>query len=262
LQTRGFGIDATTALDVVRLVARAAESAGYGSLWVNGSPPRAALELLAVAAEETNLPLGTGVLPLARRPIEDVLIDLHELRLPLDRLWLGIGYSEPRGALDNMRRSVAMIHDAGARAVIGAVGPRMTELAGEIGDGVSFTWWFRDAVEESRPLLEIGAARGGRPSAPPIMSYIRCALLPRAEASLAEQAALYDAAPGFSKVFKRHGITARDTVVTGANAAELQAGIEYEESVLDIPVIRPISADRSAEALLALLEACRPPVTG
>jgi len=259
MQIRGVGIEALTAPEVMREVARAAEAAGYGSLWVNGSPPRAALELLAVAAEETMLPLGTGVLPLARRPIEDVLSDLRELGLPVERLWLGIGYGNPQGALDYMRRSVALIHDAGARAVVGAVGPRMTELAGEIGDAVSFTWWFRDAIEESRPLLETGAARGGRPGAPPIMSYIRCALLPQAEATLAEQTANYDAMPSFSKQFTRHGRTARDTVVTGATAGELQPGIAYEEAVLDIPVIRAVTADRSAGALLELLEACRPP---
>jgi len=259
MQIRGFGIEALTAPEVMREVARAAEAAGYGSLWVNGSPPRAALELLAVAAKETTLPLGTGVLPLTRRPIEDVLSDLHELQLPVERLWLGIGYSAPRGALAYVRRSVAMIHDAGARAVVGAVGPRMTELAGEIGDAVSFTWWFRDAVEASRPLLEAGAERGGRPGAPPIMSYIRCALLPQAEATLAEQAANYDAAPNFSKVFSRHGRTARDTVMTGATGADLQRGIAYEEAVLDIPVIRAVTADREAQALLELLKACRPP---
>lgn len=258
--TRGFGIDAGTTPEVARQVARAAEAAGYGSFWLNGSPPRAALELLAVVAEETSLPLGAGVLPLTRRSIEDVLSDLRELALPLDRFWLGVGYGAPQGALAYIRRSVAMIHDAGARAVVGAVGPRMTELAGEIGDAVSFTWWFKAAVEESRPLLERGAARAGRPAPPPVMSYIRCALLPQAEAALAEQAASYDAVPGFSAVFTRHGLTARDTVVTGANGAELQPGIAREEAVLDIPVIRAVTADRGAPALLELLEACRPPV--
>lgn len=258
--TRGFGIESMTAPEVVRQVARAAEAAGYGSFWLNGSPPDAALRLLAEAATVTSLPLGIGVLPLTRRPIEAVLSDLQELQLPLDRLWLGIGYGAPRGALDYIRRSVALLHEAGARVLVGAVGPRMTELAGEIGDGISFTWWFKSAVEESRPLLERGAAWVGRPT-PPVMSYIRCALLPQAEAALAEQAASYDAIPSFSALFARHGVKARDTVITGPDAAALQPGIAREEAVLDIPVVRAVTADRSADALLELLEACRPPLT-
>jgi alkanesulfonate monooxygenase SsuD/methylene tetrahydromethanopterin reductase-like flavin-dependent oxidoreductase (luciferase family) len=137
----------------------------------------------------------------------------------------------------------------------------MTELAGELGDGVSFTWWFKDAIEESRPLVAAGAVRAGRP-APPIMSYIRCALLPQAEAALAEQAANYDAIPSFAAMFRSHGISARDAVVTGTDAATLQPGITREEAVLDIPVIRAVTADRSAGALLELLEACRPPLNG
>jgi alkanesulfonate monooxygenase SsuD/methylene tetrahydromethanopterin reductase-like flavin-dependent oxidoreductase (luciferase family) len=259
LLTRGFGIEAMTAPAVVRQVAQAAEAVGYGSFWLNGSPPDASLRLLAEAAAATSLPLGIGVLPLTRRPIEDVLSDLRELDLPLERIWLGIGYGAPSGALDYIRRSVTLLHEAGARVLVGAVGPRMTELAGEIGDGVSFTWWFKDAIEESRPLVERGAAQAGRPT-PPIMSYIRCALLPQAETSLSEQAANYDSIPSFAAMFARHGISARDAVVTGPDAAALQPGIAREEAVLDFPVIRAVTADRSAPALLELLEACRPPI--
>jgi hypothetical protein len=94
------------------------------------------------------------------------------------------------------------------------------------------------------------------------MSYIRCALLPQAGASLAEQAANYDSIPSFGAMFARHGISAHDTVVTGPDAAALQPGIAREEAVLDVPVIRAVTADRSADALLELLEACRPPAQG
>lgn len=259
---RGFGIEATTMPDVVVQVARAAEEAGYSSFWVNGSPPRQALEALAVAASVTSIPLGVGVIPLHRRPIEQVVTDVRELGLPQDRLRLGIGYGQPRGALATMRHSVAMIHEElESSAVVGAVGPRMTALAGEIGDAVIFTWWFAAAVRDSRQYLEAGAEGAGR-NRPPIISYIRCALLPQAESKLEEQANAYDSSPKFARVFAHYGVTARDTVVTGNTAADLQSGIVAEEAVLDEGVVRAIPADDSAGSLLDLLEACAPPKGG
>lgn len=256
---RGFGIDATTPLDVVREVAREAERAGYDSFWLNGSPPDAAMQAVAAAAEVTSFPIGTGVLPFNRRPIEQLIEDTKQLGIPQDRFWMGIGWGGgPKGALDTMRAAVERIRaELAVRPLVGAFGPNMTRLAGEISDGVIFTWWFKAAIEESRPLVEEGAARAGR-TAPPIFSYIRCALLPQAQAALDQTAGSYDAVPRFRRLFRAHGLTARDTVVTGANAAELRPGIEREEAVLDYAIIRAITADTSADSILELLEACKP----
>lgn len=255
---RGFGIDATTSTDVVVDVAREAERAGYSSFWLNGSPPREALERLAAAAEVTTIPLGVGVLPLHRRPIEDVVADVKELSIPTERFLMGIGYSAPRGALDMVRRSVDLIrNDLGAQAIVGPFGPNMTRLGGEIGDGVVFTWWFVPEIERSRRYVEQGAARAGR-TPPPIYSYIRCALLPGAEERLEEEAGRYDSAPRFREMFRRHGLTARDTVVAGTTSEDLQAGIAREEAVLDHSIIRAITAERDREHLIELLHACKP----
>lgn len=256
---RGFGIDATTTLDVVREVAAAAEAAGYDSFWLNGSPPRGSMEAVAAAAEATSLPIGTGVLPFNRRSIDDLINDARELGIPADRFWMGIGWGGgPSGALQTMRDAVERLRaELGVTVMVGAVGPNMTRLAGEISDGVIFTWWFKEAIEESRPFAQEGATRLAR-DMPPIVSYIRCALLPQAQEALDEVADRYDAASSFRKLFRAHGKRAHDTVVTGTNAAELRPGIEREESVLDISIIRAITADDSAESLLELLEACKP----
>ncbi len=72
-----------------------------------------------------------------------------------------------------------------------------------------------------------------------------------------EVADRYDAAGSFSALFRAHGKRAHDTVVTGRDREELRSGIEREESVLDIAIIRAITADDSADSLLELLEACR-----
>lgn len=256
---RGFGIDATTPLEVVREVAAAAETAGYDSFWLNGSPPRGSMEAVAAAAEATSLPIGTGVLPFNRRSIEDLINDARELGIPAERFWMGIGWGGgASGALQTMQDAVQKLRsELGVTVMVGAVGPNMTRLAGEISEGVIFTWWFKEAIEDSRPLVEEGARRGNRET-PPIVSYIRCALLPQAQTALDDVAGRYDAAPSFQRLFRAYGKRAHDTVVTGANAAELRPGIEREESVLDISIIRAITADESAASLLELLEACKP----
>ena len=256
---RGFGIDATAPLDVVRSVARAAEAAGYDSFWLNGSPPRGAMQAVATAAESTTIPIGAGVLPFDRRRLDLLIDDARELGIPTDRFWMGIGWGGgPTGALKTMRAAVDRLRDElGVRVLVGAVGPNMTRLAGEISDGVIFTWWFRGAIEESRPLVEEGATRIGR-DAPPVFSYIRCALLPQAQEALDAVAGRYDSAPSFRRLFRAHGMHAHDTVVTGMSAADLRPEIEQEETVLDFSIIRAITADDSAESIMELLEACRP----
>lgn len=254
---RGFGIDATVEIPVAREVARRVEQAGYDSFWVNGSPPREAIEILTAVARETSLPLGTGVIPLHRRPIDDVLGDIEELDLPPERLLLGVGYSEPKNALVTMREAVKKISAIGASPIVGAFGPNMTRLAGEISEGVLFTWWFKAAVKESRPLVVEGAERTGRET-PPIMSYIRCALLPQAEQKLTEQTERYESAPRFHQLFQRHGLTARDTVATGSDRDDLLPQIEEEESVLDVSVIRAIVGEPDVASFNELIEACRP----
>jgi alkanesulfonate monooxygenase SsuD/methylene tetrahydromethanopterin reductase-like flavin-dependent oxidoreductase (luciferase family) len=256
---RGFGVDATTALDVVREVAQAAEDAGYDSFWLNGSPPRGSLEAVAAAAAVTNLPIGTGVLPFNRRNLELLIADCRELGIPTDRFWMGIGWGGgPEGALQTMRDAVQQLRDElGVTVMVGAVGPNMTRLAGEISDGVIFTWWFKEAIEDSRPFVAEGAARVNRET-PPVVSYIRCALLPQARAALEDVADRYDSASSFRALFRAHGKRAHDTVVTGTNADELRPGIEREEAVLDVAIIRAITADESAASILELLDACKP----
>jgi hypothetical protein len=54
------------------------------------------------------------------------------------------------------------------------------------------------------------------------------------------------------------GVSARDTCVSGADAATLQAGIAAHERVLDETVVRALTADDSAASILELLRACAP----
>ncbi len=255
---RGFGIDAGIAPGIAGEVARRAEQLGYGSFWVNGSPPDAALAGLEAASRASSLELGVGVIPLTQMAAVDIVDAVSTSDIDPHRLWLGVGSSRNPGGLAEVRDAVTVLRRGlGVHVATGAVGPRMTRLAGEISDAVVFTWWTAADVGRSRPMLEEGAAATGRP-APPIVSFIRCALVPEAGAAVADRAARYQAIPRYAEIFARNAMTAADTVVTGADRSELAPGIAREEAPVDIPVVRAIPADDSTEAVVRLLEACAP----
>ena len=255
---RGFGIDATVPPEVAVEVAAQVERSGYGSFWVNGNPPSGALDIITRVGRRTDLELGVGVFPLTEIPADDLVTEIRERDLPQERLWIGIGSSRKPGALSEVRQGVHTLR-AGLDVLVAtaAVGPRMTWLAGEIADAVVFTWWTVPEVARSRVVLSQAAAMATR-QPPPVVSYIRCALLPGADDAVARRAEVYDSMPRYREVFERNGITAADTVVTGASRAELIPGIEREESAVDVPVIRAIPAADTVEALAELVTACAP----
>jgi len=255
---RGFGIDATVPLEVAGEVAVRAESAGYSSFWVNGSPPGAALDIIEQAAGNTGLDLGVGVFHLPTISAEELVSEVRRRGLPQDRLWLGVGSSRRPGALAEVRDAAGLLRtELDVRVVTAAVGPKMTALAGEVADSVVFTWWIASDVERSRVFLAEGAASVGRPP-PTVVSFIRCALLPQAADAVARRADVYGAIPHYQAVFARNEMTAAETVVTGSTRDELLFGIEKEEAVLDHPVIRAIPAADTVEAISELLTACAP----
>ena len=256
---RGFGIAAAVDNETVKLVAKAAEEAGYSSFWVNDTPGADGLECLRDAASVTSeIKLGVGVIPLNRRPADTLVRDVTAYDLPQDRLWLGIGSPGPRGALDNAREAIAALHDGLDCAVIlAALGPRMVELSGEVADGVLLNWITPSYTAASRERIE-DAAQQADQDAPLIMSYVRAGLLPDAEEQIMRQAGLYASFPAYANHFERQGVEAHLTVLRGKNAPVLQAGIQEFESVLDETVVRAITADDEPETILELLDACKP----
>lgn len=256
--TRGFGIDASVPLEVALPVAGLVEQAGYGSFWVNGSPHEPALDIIEGVLERTDLDVGVGVFPLTEISAEELVEEVIRRRLPQQRLWLGVGSNRSPGALDEVRHAVHTFRaELEVRVTTGAVGPRMIALAAQVSDAVIFTWFFAAEVERSRAILGESARTAGR-EPPTVISFVRCALLPQARDAVAERAQAYEAIPRYKEVFERHGLTAADTVVTGRDRAELLAGIEAEEEVLDLSVIRAIPAEPTADSLGELVRACAP----
>ena len=255
---RGFGIDASVPVDVAREVAAISEEAGYGSFWVNGSPHEGALGILEAAAEETDLDLGVGVFPLTRISADEIVEEVRARDLPQSRLWLGVGSPRSPGALAEVRRAAATFRSQlDAKVTTGAVGPKMTALAGEVSDAVIFTWSMVGEIEQNRAILAQSARAANRDS-PTVISFIRCGLLPQAAEAVATRAEAYGAIPHYQAVFERNGVSAVDTVVTGSSRAEILPGILREEAPLDMSVIRAIPAENTVESIGELIAACAP----
>ena len=255
---RGFGIDASVPLDVATEVAKRVERAGYGSFWVNGSPHDGALSIIEKTLEQTALDVGVGVFPLPKISAARLVDEVRNRGLAQSRLHLGVGSGRRPGALDEVRSAAVLLRDElDVKVVTGAVGPKMLALAGEVADEVILTWSFLAEVERARPIVEKAARDAGR-EPPVFISFVRCGLMPQAAAAVAERARVYDQIPHYHEVFERNGVSAEDTVVTASSRAELLDGIEREESVLDVSVIRAIPAENTVESLGELVEACAP----
>jgi alkanesulfonate monooxygenase SsuD/methylene tetrahydromethanopterin reductase-like flavin-dependent oxidoreductase (luciferase family) len=256
---RGFGIAAAVDNETVKVVAKAAEKAGYSSFWVNDTPGADGLEALMQAAFVTDsIRLGVGVIPISRRPAGSIVKDVIRYDLPQERLWLGIGSPGPKGALKNAREAVAELKsDLTCEVVIAALGPKMVALSGEIADGVLLNWVTPSYAAWSAERVAEAAAEAGRET-PTIMAYVRAGLLPGAEAEIKVQADRYASVPAYGKHFERQGIDAELTVLRGKNPPALQAGIVEFEAVLDETIVRAITPDDEPATILALLDACRP----
>lgn len=256
--SRGFGIDASVDVDVATEIARRVEDSGYGSFWVNGSPHDGALAIIESALAATGLDVGVGVFPLPKISASQLIDEVRGRGLPQARLHLGVGSGRRPGALDEVRAAAGLLRqELDVKVVTGAVGPKMLALSGEVADEVILTWSFVEEVSRGRPIIENAARAAGR-EPPTLISFVRCGLLPQAAEAVAERASVYDQIPWYHEVFERNGVTAADTVVTGSSRDELVPGIEREESVLDVSVIRAIAADNTVESLAELVDACAP----
>lgn len=255
---RGFGVAAAVSQDVIQQIAHEAEQLGYSSFWCNDTPGADGIAALSAAAAVTQrIMLGVGVIPLDRRPADIIAGDLESFGVPQERLLLGIGSGGDR-RVSKVREGIDRLHELVlAPVVIGALGPKMTRLAGEAGDGVLFNWQTPETARTSGQICRDAAAAAGRPR-PLVMAYVRTALLPQADERLETEAGRYARIPAYAAHFARMGVSARDTAISGPDAATLQPRIASHEASLDETVIRAITADDTAASILELLRACAP----
>ncbi len=224
-----IGLPGATPHDIVEALAPQIEAAGFHALWLNDTPDGDSLAGLAVAAQATStLALGTGVIPIDRRPARAILGALDGL--PIERLSLGVGTGAAKHGLDLTERSVAELR-AGTNAaiVVGALGPKMRALAARVADGVLLNWLTPEAAAEQRASVRT-------------ILYARTALTPDALPALEEEAARYGSYPAYAANFERIGASPLETTIrSSGRIADYLAAVD--ELVLRVVVARPTLAE-------------------
>jgi alkanesulfonate monooxygenase SsuD/methylene tetrahydromethanopterin reductase-like flavin-dependent oxidoreductase (luciferase family) len=256
---RGVGLAVAAPLEVIVTAARLAETCGYKSFWLNNPPGTHALTALAKAASGTSaIKLGVGVIPLAAHRPAEIVRETRENDLPLARLYLGIGSGAGLGGVERVAEGIRAIRSAfRCYVVVAALGPRMCRLAGAEADGVLFNWLTPHFAHQATRWVREGADGAGRPI-PRLMAYVRVALGDDAVIRLQREAEAYEAIPQYAAHFRRMGVAALDTAVTGGNPEDIQNGLATWDGVVDEVVVRVITAQDDEAEVSRLLEAAKP----
>ena len=181
---------------------------------------------------------------------------------------------------------------------LGALGPKMLEMSGELADGASLNWCTPEQIAWSRDRIAEGAARAGRdPSEINVAEYIRICVdddVDAARIALAKATmgyALGATVPtererqlGYRAHFERMGFTdelahldemrkngASGDDVADAFPAEILLSVGYFGKAggaaaafarlaegLDTAIVRVVAARRGEDSTLAVMEACKP----
>ncbi len=255
----GFGVAGGLDPTIVRAIAREAESFGFTTFWSNDTPSGDGLATLAEAAAVTStIRLGVGVIPLDRQRPDRIVARIAELGIPPERLTLGLGSGGAAGGLAIVRAGTTVVRGAtGARVVVGALGPRMTALAGEVADGALLSWLTRGQAERSTEITRLAARDAGRPE-PWVYGYVRTALGPDARVRLDAEASRYAQFTAYAAHFERMGVRAIDTTVYGDEPGAVNAGLAVLATVLDEVVVRAITGAETVDDYLKLLHAVAP----
>jgi alkanesulfonate monooxygenase SsuD/methylene tetrahydromethanopterin reductase-like flavin-dependent oxidoreductase (luciferase family) len=180
---------------------------------------------------------------------------------------------------------------------LGALGPRMLELGGEVADGICLNWCTAEQVADARRAVDLGAARAERAAgAVPLVEYIRVAVdedVSAARRALARATVGYALGPevgardrrfGYRPHFERMGFTDELAELdhrrsAGASADEIAdaatdelllsvgyfgtpAGArEHFEALgagLDVALVRVVPARPGLDAVREVMRACAP----
>lgn len=197
----------------MRAAARLAEAAGLTGLWSNNPPGEDGLTPNRWAAEETSrIHLGTAVVPISAHPADDIATRLQRLDLPRDRFRLGLGAGSGPHPRSRVREAVEVLRPAGYEIVLGALGPGMCRLAGEIGDALLLSAVDTRVARESGGLAREAAAAAGRQS-PRIYAGVSFAIGSDAAERLHEATAFVAGLPQYVAHYERTWLRPEDTVL-------------------------------------------------
>lgn len=238
------------------------ERLGYDEIWVNDGRARSALDTLdALRGGTSRLDLCVGVTPLDERPPAWIAERVRALRLPPERLVLGLG-SGGASSLALVRDGVAELRRLlpEVRVAVSALGPRMCRLAGEVADVVLLNWTFPERVAWARQRIAEGADRAGRP-APRVAGYVRVVVGADADHRLAAEAEKYARRPrSYAVLFADQATGERGWPGVAARAADAVPDLllPYRES-LDSCVVRALPTRDSLDGWLAVARAATLP---
>ncbi len=262
---RGFGVAGSLDTAIIRQLAPVLESLGFRTLWVNDTPEGDSLIGCAAAAEATTtLRVATGVIPIDRRGPAEIVADIALQGIPADRLTIGIGSGMAPKPLGRVRATVAALRelaDPAAVISVGALGPRMTALAAELGDDVLLNWLTPDAARVSATDVARAAAEVSR-STPRVTAYVRVAMDPTAIERLSVEAGRYGSYPSYAAHFRRFGVDAIDTTIGSEDQSEVGARLDRYAGTVDEIVVRAITGAETFEAYHDLAIATAPRAAG
>ena len=249
-------------------VAREAEARGYHTAWTGEVSGYDAISVMTLIAGHTErIRVGSAVLPVqTRTPVVLGLSAASLNHFAPGRVGLGLGLSSKTvvagwhglafsPSLQQIREAVRIIRLVAAgervnvegafyrvknfrmtapppaepvRVFLGALGPEMLELAGEIADGVVLNWIPPETVPASIKRLEAGARRGGRTLADfEIASFVRTCVTDDAAAAretLAREITGYATVDVYASFFRSTGFADEVDAVNAAWTAGDRAG--------------------------------------
>ncbi|MCA1840134.1 MAG: LLM class flavin-dependent oxidoreductase [Actinomycetota bacterium] len=248
-----LGIAASSDEASVTDVAKVAQASGFATLWVNDTPMGDGIANASWILDATDLSAGIGVLSVDRRPIESFGDRVGSMAS--DRLVIGIGAGFSNDPIADTRRAVERARqNLECKIAVGAMGPKMCTLAGEIADVVLLNWMVPERIEWAKELIMRGAAKTG--NAPTIAAYVRVAIDEGAEDRLEEEANRYANLPHYARHFDAMGIEPSRVGIACAASDVDDVLLPYRE-VLDQTIARALPASPSFEDMTRIIEAAR-----
>ncbi len=256
----GFAFDATLGSDLAAAVGPEIERLGYDTVWTNDTSSPGLPIVAAIQRATVRIPAGVGVIACTRWSPSEITAAVHDLGIDLGRAVVGIGSGNAQHPVDAAREAVTELRrllGPSARLALGALGPRMCQLAGEVADVVLFNWMTPERIRWARERVREGERRAGRGlGSVSVASYVRAAVGPGAHERLAEAAAGYVRGPAYARNFEAMSVPAETVGVVAASAEAARAGLAPYLEVLDEAIVRALPASPDTESLLELARAC------
>lgn len=273
--------------DLLEIVATVEET-GYETIFVPESGAWEAFATLAgFAAATRRVGLATGVLPTWSREPRRMAMGAATLQdVSGGRFTLGLGSLDTieatRAYVEGVRRILAggAIAGGDARPIdlvpepsvpihLAALGPRMTQLAGAVADGVILNWCTPERVAAAREQIARGAERAGRdPAGVTVVTFVRACLAHdegHAAAALEAAAAQYAAMPTYARQFATMGLEdappraiADAVTVRGERGPALERLGAYAEAGADVVAVYPVPAGEATSSITGTILACAP----